>query len=56
MRPVINAAMAKVGATGIGFSKPGSPYLTLIVPRQENGAKLAALAQLLLTGVVVVAW
>lgn len=43
----LNAAMAKVGATGIGFSKPGSPSLTLIVPRQENGAKLAALAQLL---------
>ena len=43
----LNAAIVKVGATGIGYSKPGSPYLTLIVPRQDNGAKLVALAQLL---------
>lgn len=46
-RGQLDAAMAAVGSTGIGFATSGSPYLTLIVPRQENGAKLAALAQLL---------
>lgn len=44
-REQLDAAMAAVGSTGIGFSRSGSPYLTLIVPRQPNGAALVALAQ-----------
>lgn len=39
----LDAAMAAAGSTGIGFSRSVSPYLTLIVPRQQSGAALASL-------------
>lgn len=40
-----NAAASAVDARGIAFAEPGSPFLTLIVPRQPNGAALLALAE-----------
>jgi len=40
-----NVAAEAVGATAIGFAEQRSPFLTLIVPRQTNGAALADLAE-----------
>jgi hypothetical protein len=42
-----NAATRKVGATAIAFSRTNSPFMTLAVPRQPNGAALKRLAALL---------
>lgn len=41
----LDAAMAAVGATGFAYASPGSPTLTLAVPRQADGTALVALAQ-----------
>jgi hypothetical protein len=40
----VNAALSSVGATGFAFSAPGSPFLTVIVPRQSDARALEALA------------
>jgi hypothetical protein len=40
-----NAAATAVEATGISFSEAGSPFVTLIVPRQASGAALMALVE-----------
>jgi hypothetical protein len=40
----VNAALSSVGATGLAFSAPGSPFLTVIVPRQSDARALEALA------------
>jgi len=42
-----NAAAQKIGATGIAYSRTNSPFLTLIIPRQQNGAAVNRLAALL---------
>jgi Subtilase family len=41
----LNAAAQAVGATAISFSNPGSPFITLAVPRQPSGAALTELAR-----------
>ena len=41
----LSEAAARVGATGIAFSRPGSPFLDLIVPRQESVSQVNELAQ-----------
>jgi hypothetical protein len=40
----VNAALAKVSATGIAYARPGLPFLTVIVPAQPDGKALDALA------------
>jgi subtilisin family serine protease len=40
----VNAAAREVGAGAISFSRTGSPFITLAVPRQPNAAALEALA------------
>lgn len=42
-----NAAAQKLGATAIAYSRPNSPFLTLVVPRQSSGAAIKRLAVLL---------
>ncbi len=42
-----NAAAKKIGATAIAFSRTNSPFLTLALPRQSNGAAVKQLAVLL---------
>jgi hypothetical protein len=42
-----NAATQKIGSTAIAFSRTNSPFMTLAVPRQPNGAALKRLAALL---------
>lgn len=42
-----NAAAQKIGATGFAFSRTNSPFLTLAIPRQQNGAAVKRLAGLL---------